>query len=84
MKYVLGIIIIVIGFLFVWKSDWLMYNLGRIEFAEKYLGSGFGGTRIFYKLLGIAIIILAFMYMSGAIESILNGLFGNSREVLGP
>jgi len=82
MKYFLGIIIIGAGFLMVWKSDWLVNNLGTIEFAEKYLGSGFGGTRLFYKLLGIAIIVLAFMYMSGGLESILGNIFSPTTEVL--
>ena len=82
MRYFLGIIIISAGFLMVWKSDWLVNNLGTIEFAEKYLGSGFGGTRLFYKLLGIAIIVLAFMYMSGGLESILGNIFSPTTEVL--
>ncbi|MFC1687801.1 hypothetical protein ACFL0L_04435 [Patescibacteria group bacterium] len=82
MKYFWGIIIVGIGFMIVWKSDWFMNNFGRIEFAEKYLGSGWGGTRIFYKLIGIAIIILAFMWMSGALESILGSMFGPTQDAL--
>ncbi len=82
MRYFLGIIFIGIGFLIVWKSDWFMENFGRIEFAEKYLGSGWGGTRVFYKLLGILIIIIAFMYMSGLLQSILGSIFSPTRKVL--
>ncbi|HCJ52360.1 MAG: hypothetical protein A2898_01305 [Candidatus Kerfeldbacteria bacterium RIFCSPLOWO2_01_FULL_48_11] len=81
MRYFLGIIIIGIGYVFVWKSDWFVENFGRIDFAERHLASGLGGTRLFYKLLGIVIIIGAFLYMSGAVESMLGSIFGASREV---
>lgn len=81
MKYVIGIIVIGIGFLIIWKSDWLMNNFGRIAWAEEKLGME-GGTRLFYKLIGIVIIIFAFLYMSGAAESILNAIFGASVDTL--
>jgi len=81
MKYVIGVIAIGIGFLVVWKADWLMNNFGRIAWAEEKLGME-GGTRLFYKLIGIVIVIFAFLYMSGAIESILNAIFGASVDSL--
>ncbi len=74
MKYLVGTIVIIIGFLLVWKADWLMNNFGRIDWAERHLGTE-GGTRIFYKLLGVLIIILSFLYMSGALGSILGAIF---------
>ena len=82
MKYVLGIIIVGVGFLIVWKSDWLMDNFGRISWAEAKLGTE-GGTRLLYKLIGIAIIIGAFLYMSGALGSIMRAIFGTTIESVG-
>ncbi len=81
MRYVVGIIIIGIGFLVTWKAEWLVNNLGRIPWAEQHLGTE-GGTRMFYKLLGILIIILTFLYMGGILESILRGIFSSSVETL--
>ena len=81
MRYIVGIIIIGIGFLITWKSEWLVNNLGRIPWAEQHLGTE-GGTRMFYKLLGILIIILSFLFMGGILESILRGIFGSSVETL--
>ncbi len=77
MKYFLGIIIIGIGFLITWKADWMMNNFGRIAWAEEHLGTE-GGTRLLYKLIGITAIILSFLYMSGALQAILRGIFSNS------
>lgn len=81
MKYVIGTICICIGFVIIWKSDWLMNNFGRIAWAEEHLGMD-GGTRLFYKLLGIIIIVFAFMFMSGAMQSILGAIFGNTTKTL--
>lgn len=77
MRYVLGIIIIGVGFLITWKADWLMDNFGRIAWAEEHLGME-GGTRLMYKIIGITAIILAFLYMSGALQAILTKIFGAS------
>ena len=79
MKYFLGIIIVGIGFLIVWKADWMMENFGRISWAEAKLGTE-GGTRFLYKLIGIAIIIGSFLYMSGALASIMRAIFGTTIE----
>lgn len=82
MKYVLGIILVGIGFLITWKADWMMNNFGRIAWAEEHLGSD-GGTRMLYKIIGVVTIIFAFLYMSGAIGGILAKIFGASIESVG-
>lgn len=75
MKYVLGIILIGLGFLIVWKSDWIMNNFGRIPWAEKHLGMD-GGTRLLWKLIGLLVIIGSFLYMTGALGSLVRLIFG--------
>jgi hypothetical protein len=74
MKYVLGIIFIIVGFIIVWKSTWFAENFGTIEYAEDKLGS-WGGTNFFYKLIGLAVILAAFLLMSGGLVPILSKLF---------
>ncbi|MBU0598224.1 hypothetical protein KKF61_04515 [Patescibacteria group bacterium] len=74
MKYVIGTIVIIIGFLITWKSEWIVNNLGRIAWADNHLGTE-GGSRLFYKLIGLAMIILSFMYMGGILQSILGAIF---------
>ncbi|MBI4133238.1 hypothetical protein HY478_01345 [Candidatus Uhrbacteria bacterium] len=74
MRYVIGIIAILIGFVIIWKAEWFLTQFGRIPWAEEHLGAD-GGTRLFYKLLGLAIIFIAFLYMSGAAEGIILRIF---------
>jgi hypothetical protein len=81
MKYVLGIILIGVGFVIVWKADWLMNNFGRIAWAEEKLGVE-GGTRTLYKLIGVAIIFFSFMYMTGMLQGILGAIFKPTTRVM--
>jgi hypothetical protein len=81
MKYFIGIICIGIGFLIMWKADWIMNNFGRIAWAEEKLGME-GGTRLFYKLIGLAIIILSFLIMMGIAQSILGAIFNPTTNTL--
>lgn len=74
LQILVGIIGIVFGFTLVWKANWIVENLGRIAWAEKYLGSE-GGSRMMYKLIGIVVIILSFMLMFGIMEGIIKAIF---------
>lgn len=67
----IGILIVIGGFMIVWKSEWLLNNLGRVEWAEQHL-SFEGGSRLFYKLIGIAFIFLGFFVMTGIWNDLLN------------
>jgi len=56
-----------------WKSEWILNNFGRVAWAEKHLGME-GGTRLFYKLLGIVIILGGLSVMTGLWNDILGGI----------
>jgi hypothetical protein len=73
MRYLLGIIFIGVGFLITWKANTVMSIFGRIGWAETHLGTE-GGSRLFYRLLGLLIIILSFAYMSGCIEGFITSV----------
>jgi hypothetical protein len=77
MKYILGIIAIIVGFIIVWKSTWLVNNVGRIGWADEHLGAE-GGSNLFYKLMGLLLIIGTFMVLTGALPALLSGIFGSS------
>lgn len=64
MNFFIGLIGVVVGFMMVWKSEALLDNFGRIDWAEEKLSS-YGGTRIFWKLFGLAVIIFSMMHMFG-------------------
>lgn len=74
MRYVIGILLIGVGMLIVWKANWLAENLGRIEWAERHLSSD-GGTQMFYKLVGVLVIFIAFLMMGGGLGTVLRKAF---------
>lgn len=74
MKYFFGFAAIIVGALFVIKTEWLVENFGHSEWAEQHLGGG--GTRLMYKLMGILFIILSLMGMTGLLGEVLIGVFG--------
>jgi hypothetical protein len=80
-KFIFGIIIAALGFLLVWKSEWLLNNFGRIAFAEKHLRYS-GGTRLMYKLIGILVIIFGLLYATDLsnklIASLVDAVFKTS------
>ncbi len=67
----LGIIFCVVGALITLKAEWILKEFGRTEFAEKYFPFE-GGSRFFYKLIGIIIIIAGFLTIGGIHFAILN------------
>lgn len=71
----IAILLIPTGFFILIRADKVVDNFtGRIDFAEKYLGSG--GTYTFIKLFGLAMIILSFMYLTGGLGWFLSNTLG--------
>jgi len=68
-RIIIGSIVALIGAAMVMKSEWILDNFGRSQWAEEHLG---GGSRLLYKLIGLAIIFIGF--------SIITNLIGNMLE----
>lgn len=75
MKYLIGIIAILVGCFLVIKTEWFIQNFGTNAWAEQHMGTS-GGTRLMYKLIGIAIICIAMLGMTGLLGGIILSLFG--------
>ena len=75
MRYIFALIGVAVGALIVIHSEKLYNSLGTVAWAEQHLGTE-GGSRLFYKLVGIGIIFLSFFYMSGILQSIGFAIFG--------
>ncbi len=79
MKFILGLIIIAAGVFFVWKTETMLRTFGRIGWAEEHMQIQ-GGSRMWYKLIGILAIIIGLLMVTGlaggAAEAILRPLFG--------
>ncbi|MDP2631212.1 MAG: hypothetical protein Q8P30_00400 [Candidatus Uhrbacteria bacterium] len=61
-RILIGIAIVGLGVLMVVKTPWFLSMVGRVYFAEKYLGGG--GTRLFLKLLGVAIAVIGLIVIT--------------------
>jgi len=75
MKFVVGILAMILGVIMVIKTEWFIQNLGSNAWAEAHLGSE-GGSRLMYKLIGIGIFIVALLGMTGLLGNIILGVFG--------
>jgi hypothetical protein len=77
-RILIGFVITTLGFFFVWKTDIFYSMLGSVAWAERTFGGG--GTRLFYKLMGVAIIFIGVMIMTNLFDLIVGGfirsLFG--------
>jgi len=66
---------VVVGVLAVVKTEWIIQNFGTNAWAEAKFGFS-GGSRIFYKLIGLGIIFIGFIIMTGMWEGFLIGTVG--------
>ncbi len=81
MRFLSGLLLIPIGVFLIVKTELMVSWFGKIAWAEEKLGSE-GGTRIFYKLVGMAMIVMAFLIMSGKIVGILDFVFNRGVSTI--
>ena len=79
----LWLIGVVAGALFVIKTEWFLNTFGRVQWAEDHLGYE-GGTRLFYKLLGLIIIIISMMGVAGLLGNFILSIFGGLFKGFAP
>jgi hypothetical protein len=75
MRILIGFLIIVFGAFMTIKSEGFYRNIGTVPWAEKYLGIE-GGSRLFYKLLGVLTSIIGVLIMTDLIKGIILAIFG--------
>lgn len=82
-RILIGLVMVVVGFLIIWKTEWIKNNFGMIPWAEAKMG-GMGGTRMLYKLIALTIIFIGFLTMTNLHKvffvSVFGGLFGLNQE----
>ena len=75
LRILLGIGIIVVGYLMCAKTNWFLDILGPVAWAEKHFVSE--GSRLFYKLLGILIIILGIIVVTDLYDMLVGGFIAS-------
>jgi hypothetical protein len=68
----LGLLIMVVGFLIVFKTETVFRWFGEIPFAEAKFGTG--GSRFFYKLIGVLVTFIGIFVATNVISDILGSL----------
>ena len=74
MKYFYSFLVILLGFLLVRFTNWIVTNFGYMDWAEHHLGS-YGGTRLMWKIIGVLFIVGALLVISGLMNNILYSIF---------
>ncbi len=71
LRVVLGLLVMGLGFVIVWRTEKFQVWTGYIDWAEQKFGAG--GTRFFLKLIGVGVaflgIFIATNIISGVLES---------------
>ena len=65
MQIIFGILVTAIGGSLVIQTEWFVTNFGRINWFEEKLGSD-GGSRLGYKLIGILLLFIGVILMTGS------------------
>lgn len=71
--FFIGSAMLAAGAFLVIKTEWFIYNIGRIAWFEAKLGSE-GGSRLGYKLVGIIIIIIGIIVITGSGDNFMRWL----------
>ena len=75
MRILIGLLLIILGFLLVWKSNKVVNFGGKSDWAEKNLGTS-GGTNLMYKLIGILVIFFGLLVVTAQEQGFLEGTLG--------
>lgn len=75
MRYFVGFLMLVVGIATVLKTEWIIQNIGTNDWAEMKM-STFGGSRMLYKLMGIAGVLLGFMFIFDMQGGLIAGTVG--------
>jgi len=71
-KIIAGLVLLILGFIITWKSEWLLKNFGANSWAETKLATS-GGSRMLYKLIGMGMMLIGILVMTGLVEGIILG-----------
>ena len=74
-RILIGLVLIVIGFVFVWKTRKFIEWFGSIPWADAKLGGG--GTALMYKFIGIIFILLGFLWATNLWNAFLESTLGS-------
>lgn len=73
-RILIGVILVAVGFIIVWKTRKFIETFGSIAWADQHLGGG--GTGIMYKTIGIVFILVGFLWATNLWTAFLGATLG--------
>jgi hypothetical protein len=73
--FITGLAVMLIGVAIVVKTEAFLSAFGRIGFFERFFGTE-GGSRLGYKLIGLAAVFIGFLMVTGLINAFMSWLLG--------
>lgn len=70
-----GLLCVGIGFVIVWKTRKFIDAFGGIDWADRKFGGG--GTALMYKMIGIIVILVGFLWLTNMWDAFLNATLGS-------
>jgi len=74
-RIIIGILMVGVGTLLIFKSEWFYQNFGSIAWAENNLGTS-GGSRLMYKIIGLVFIFVGMMVATNLFTGFLMATVG--------
>jgi hypothetical protein len=74
-RIIIGILMVALGTLLIFKAEWFYQNFGSIAWAENNLGTS-GGSRLMYKLIGLVFIFVGMMVATNLLTGFLMATIG--------
>ena len=75
LRILIGLAVIAVGTSMVSKTGWYLGILGRVYWAERNLGGG--GSRMFYKLMGVGVVLIGIIIVTDLWERLVGGFLIN-------
>ncbi|MBI4128303.1 MAG: hypothetical protein HY459_04535 [Parcubacteria group bacterium] len=64
-RLIIGILGLLLGVAIIARRELMVKFFGRSEWADTYLSGGLGKSFLMWQLIGIAIIIISLLYLTG-------------------
>jgi len=74
-RIIIGFLVVALGSALVIKTEWFVENFGTNAWAEEKLGTS-GGSRLFYKLLGLIAIFFGFLLITNLFSTFIAATIG--------
>lgn len=75
LRIIIGLLVAGVGTYMVIRTETILSFFGTVDWAEQKLGGG--GSRLFYKLLGIVILFVGFMVATNLWDAFLASTLGS-------